>query len=53
MMEFLSQNAGLIGLLFFFGVFIGIGVWAFLPKNKQRIESYKNIPLAEEKNDGP
>ena len=51
MMDLLSQHAGMIGLLFFFSVFIGIAVWAFRPKNKQMIESYKYIPLSEGEHD--
>ncbi|MFW0777894.1 MAG: cbb3-type cytochrome oxidase subunit 3 [Rickettsiales bacterium] len=45
---FASADAGLIGLLFFFAVFVGIAVWAFRPSNKKQIESHKYIPLAEE-----
>ncbi|MEM7197690.1 MAG: cbb3-type cytochrome c oxidase subunit 3, partial [Pseudomonadota bacterium] len=44
---FLSQNAGAIGLVFFFVAFMGIAFWALRPKNKHKIESYKNIPLSE------
>lgn len=45
---FASIDAGMIGLLFFFTVFCGIAIWAFRPKNKIHIESYKYIPLSEE-----
>ncbi|MGE0754322.1 MAG: cbb3-type cytochrome oxidase subunit 3 [Alphaproteobacteria bacterium] len=51
MIDFISQHAGVIGLLFFFSVFSGIAIWAFRPKNKQMIESYKYIPLSEETHD--
>ncbi len=45
MMEWISDNAGMTGLLFFFSVFSGILYWAFRPSKKQEIESYKFIPL--------
>lgn len=45
MSQQLSHDMGMIGLLFFFAVFVGIAVWVMLPKNKQRIEELKNIPL--------
>ncbi len=48
MIDWLADNAGATGLLFFFGTFLLIFVWAFIPKAKQQIESYKNIPLAED-----
>lgn len=48
---FASVDAGLTGLLFFFFVFMVVAVWAFHPKHKQRIESHKYIPLAEESNE--
>lgn len=51
MMDFLFHHAGLLGLLFFFSVFICIAMWAFRPKHKSMIESYKYIPLAEEHHD--
>jgi cbb3-type cytochrome oxidase subunit 3 len=49
MIEWLSINAGVTGLLFFFTTFLGVCIWAFRPKAKQTIESYKNIPLEEDK----
>lgn len=51
MIDFISQHAGMIGLLFFFSAFIGIISWAFMPGTKETIESYKYIPLKEESND--
>lgn len=47
-MDWLAANAGLIGLLFFFAIFVGIAIWAYHPSRKQEIESLKNIPLREE-----
>lgn len=48
MMDYLAQNAGMIGLLFFFSVFCGVAIWAFRPSFKNTVESYKYIPLAED-----
>ena len=47
-----SADAGLIGLLFFFAVFLVVAIWAYLPANRQRLESYKNIPLDEDEISG-
>ncbi len=48
MINFLSLNAGMIGLLFFFIVFVGVALWAFLPSQKHKLESYKFLPLQED-----
>lgn len=48
MIDWLATNAGLVGLLFFFSVFMVVAFWAFRPSAKQTIEAHKNIPL----NDG-
>jgi cbb3-type cytochrome oxidase subunit 3 len=45
MIDWLTANAGVTGLMFFFTVFIFIAVWAFRPSVKEQIEDYKNIPL--------
>ncbi len=45
---FASADFGLIGLIFFFLVFSGIALWAYLPKNRDRIEALKHIPLDDE-----
>lgn len=45
MIDWLSDNAGMTGLLFFFSVFCGVVFWAFRPSKKEQIESYKLIPL--------
>ncbi len=47
-MDFVSDNAGAIGLVFFVTAFLMITFWALGPKRKEKIESYKNIPLGEE-----
>ena len=45
---FADGGAGLLGLLFFFTLFVGIAVWAYHPKHKAKIESLKHIPLSED-----
>lgn len=45
---FASANFGMIGLLFFFAVFVGIALWVYYPANKKKIETLKNIPLSED-----
>lgn len=49
-MKELYANAemGMIGLLFFFTIFVGIALWAYLPRNKASIEKLKYIPLNED-----
>lgn len=48
MMDFLSNHAGVIGLLFFFAVFMVIIFQSFRPSAKKTIESYKYIPIRED-----
>lgn len=48
---FANADAGLIGLIFFFCIFVGITIWAYSPKRKQQIEAHKNIPLNEDEHD--
>ena len=45
---FADGGVGLIGLLFFFTVFVGIAIWVYLPRNKHQIEALKHIPLDED-----
>jgi cbb3-type cytochrome oxidase subunit 3 len=51
MIDWIANNAGMTGLLFFFSVFCVIAFWAFRPANRERIEDYRNIPLREDTND--
>lgn len=46
-MDFIINNAGKIGLLFFFLVFIGVVVWLYAPGRKKKIEKHKEIPFKE------
>jgi len=48
MIDWLIDHAGMTGLLFFFAVFMGVVFWAYRPKAKEQIESYKFIPLMED-----
>ncbi len=48
MIQLVADHAGLIGLLFFFGLFLGIAVWAYNPMNKKQLENHKYIPLTED-----
>ncbi len=47
-MEFVLEHSTIIGLLFFFVLFMGIAAWALVPSRKTQIESYKHIPLMED-----
>jgi cbb3-type cytochrome oxidase subunit 3 len=49
---FASAEIGLIGLVFFFSVFVLIAVWAYTPSRKQSIEALKYIPLKNEDDHG-
>lgn len=44
-MDFLSNHAGLIGLIFFVCVFMIMLAYVFRPGSKQTYESHGNIPL--------
>jgi cbb3-type cytochrome oxidase subunit 3 len=35
-------------VLWMMAMFIGIVVWVYLPKNKERLESYRQIPFTED-----
>lgn len=45
MMSWLVNNANIVGLLFFFSVFVIVLVRTYYPANKQRIEAHGRIPL--------
>lgn len=45
---FANADYGLMGLLYFFVIFVGIAIWVFHPKHKNDIEALKNIPLNED-----
>ncbi len=45
MIDWLSNNAGMSGLIFFFLVFLFVVGWAYRPKAKESMEAHKYIPL--------
>ena len=45
---FASGDIGVIGLLFFFTIFMGIAIMVYTPKRKEQIEALKNIPFMDE-----
>lgn len=47
-MELIAHYAPMVGLLFFFIIFLAITLWTWLPSNKQRLGEYATIPLKEE-----
>ena len=49
-MEIFANYAPIIGLLFFFLVFIGIVISVMRPKEKKRLEELARIPLKENQN---
>lgn len=51
MMDFISENAGLIGLLFFFSYFVATALWVFRPGSKQSYAEKSLIPLKEDQDD--
>lgn len=47
MMDLISQNAGLIGLLFFFGFFVVTALWVYRPGARRGYQEHARIPLKE------
>lgn len=45
MMDFISQHAGLIGLVFFFLFFCIVALWVYRPGGRQTYQDYAKIPL--------
>jgi cbb3-type cytochrome oxidase subunit 3 len=48
MIEFISNNAPIIGLIFFLSVFCIIVIILLLPKNKKKFKKYSKIPLKDD-----
>ena len=46
--HFANGTYGMIGLLLFFGLFVGIMAWLFWPGKKDKFTEYGNIPLKDE-----
>ena len=51
MMDQLSHAAPVIGLLIFFGFFVGTAIWLMLPGTKKRMRKNALIPLMETEHD--
>lgn len=51
MMDWISSNAGMIGLLFFFVFFIGMALWVFRPGAKSSYDAKARIPLNEDESE--
>lgn len=50
MMDWLAQHGGLIVTIVFFVMFLGFGIWAYRPANKNMMKSYGDIPFRESRN---
>ena len=48
---FASADFGLVGLLLFFGLFVGILVWLFRPGAKKKFKQFGDIPLEDHKHE--
>lgn len=48
---FANSTAGMIGLLFFFFLFVGILIWLYHPGAKEKFKEHGNIPLKDEHNE--
>ena len=48
MIDVIADHSGMIVSVLFFTMFTGIGIWSYLPRNKQRLQSYGDIPLEDD-----
>jgi len=44
-MDSFADIAPIVGLIFFFSVFVGIVIWAMRPSKKKELEALAKIPL--------
>ena len=44
-MDFIAKHSGEITSVFFFSMFVIIAFWAYLPRNKKKLQEYGNIPF--------
>ena len=52
MLDWLTQHGATLVLVMFFIALVGFALWAYAPRNKQKLEDHAQIPLREtEKND--
>lgn len=47
MMDWLATQGNILVLVIFFLMFLGFAVWAYRPKNKDRMQRDSEIPLKE------
>jgi len=47
MIDWLAIHGALLVLLAFFCVFLAFAAWAYIPKNKDKMNDYGQIPLRE------
>jgi cbb3-type cytochrome oxidase subunit 3 len=47
MIDWLSDNGGMLVLVLFFTMFLVFAGWALAPGNKKKMEDYGHIPLKE------
>jgi cbb3-type cytochrome oxidase subunit 3 len=47
MIDFITHHAGLLGLLFFFIFFCGMGLWVLRPGARTLYKNYARIPFEE------
>ena len=47
-LDWLTHNAPIVTTVFFFLMFVGIAIWAYLPKNKNNIQNNAMIPFLEQ-----
>jgi len=50
MIDFLTENSGIIGLLFFFTFFVVTAIMLWLPGRKKRYEDFGKMPFLEDEN---
>lgn len=48
---FADGGFGLVGLLFFFTLFVGILVWVLWPGAKEKFQNHGQIPLKDDNNE--
>lgn len=49
MIDFITSYAGMIGLIFFFALFVGMTAWVYRPGARNSYQQQAHIPLNEEK----
>ncbi|MDD3019387.1 MAG: cbb3-type cytochrome c oxidase subunit 3 [Alphaproteobacteria bacterium] len=48
-MDWIMDNAPIIGLLFFVAFFMVMVVWVYRPKSKKKFDNFANIPFEEDR----